>query len=132
MNEVDAYINSAPKEYHAKLRQMRKIIRQVAPKSVERISYGMPFYGYNGRLAYFRLGNGYIGLYIPPMPFFEYTDEMKKYMSSKSTFQFPLSKKLPVSMIMKVVTARKEFNEETVGHVKSIAEKLMNRRSVAR
>jgi uncharacterized protein YdhG (YjbR/CyaY superfamily) len=132
MDEVDAYIDSVPKEFRAKLRQMRKIIRKAAPKSVESKSYGMPFYAYNGRLAYFRLGKGYVGLYIPPMPFFEYTDEMKKYMASKSTFQFPLSKKLPVSIISKVVAARKEFNEGTAGHVKSITEKLRNGRGVAR
>jgi uncharacterized protein YdhG (YjbR/CyaY superfamily) len=114
MDEVDEYISSAPSECRAKLRQIRKIIREVAPKSLERISYGMPFYGYNGRLAYFRLGRGYIVLYIPPIPFFEYTDEMKEYMSSKSSFQFLLNQKLPISMIKKVLTARKEFNEGTV------------------
>jgi uncharacterized protein YdhG (YjbR/CyaY superfamily) len=52
---VDAYIEAAPKEARTKLKEIRRIIRAAAPKAEEKISYWMPYYGYYGRLAYFRL-----------------------------------------------------------------------------
>lgn len=50
---VDDYIDKAPREVQAKLKEMRKIIKSAAPRAEEKISYGMPYYGYKGRLAYF-------------------------------------------------------------------------------
>ena len=35
------------------LRQLRRIITTAVPEAEETISYGMPFYRYHGRLAYF-------------------------------------------------------------------------------
>ena len=57
---VEAYIAAAPEEVREKLREMRATIRAVAPKAEEKISYGMPYYGYKGRLAYFRLNKAHI------------------------------------------------------------------------
>ena len=50
---VNEYILMAPKEAQGKLKQIRRIIKAAAPKALEKLSYGMPYYGYKGRLAYF-------------------------------------------------------------------------------
>ena len=60
--DVDEYIEGAPKEVQGKLKEFRAAIREVAPTAVERISYGMPYYDYKGRLAYFSLAKKHIGL----------------------------------------------------------------------
>ena len=49
--EVDAYIARAPKEAQNKLKEVRIAIKEAAPKSIESISYKMPYYNYKGRLA---------------------------------------------------------------------------------
>ena len=64
--DVDEYITNALKDIQDKLIELRDSIRAVAPNAEERISYGMPYYGYKGRLAYFRYSKNHIGLYIPP------------------------------------------------------------------
>ena len=51
--DVDEYIASAPKDIQEKLTEVRAAIKTVAPKAEEKISYGMPYYGYKGRLVYF-------------------------------------------------------------------------------
>ena len=51
--DVDEYIASALEDLQGRLKQLRKIINDSVPEAVERISYGMPYYGYKGRLAYF-------------------------------------------------------------------------------
>ena len=61
--DVDEYIARAPAETRAALAELRAIIRAAAPAAEERISYGMPYYFLNGRLAYFSLHTHHIGLY---------------------------------------------------------------------
>jgi uncharacterized protein YdhG (YjbR/CyaY superfamily) len=108
---VEAYINSVPSAYRPLLRQMRSAIRKAAPKALETISYRMPYYGYKGRLAYFRLGKNHLGLYIPPPILQDHRKELKGYSTSASaTLRLPLDKKLPVALIQKLVRARVRYN----------------------
>ena len=109
---VDAYIKAAPREVRAKLTQLRKIIKATAPKADERISYGMPYYHYKGRLAYFSLWKEHIGLYLPTPIIEEHKKELKEYETSTATVRFPLEKKLPVKLIQKLIKARVRKNEE--------------------
>jgi hypothetical protein len=46
---VDGYITAAPKEAQLKLGEIRRAIREIAPDAFESISYGMPFYSYQGK-----------------------------------------------------------------------------------
>jgi len=76
------------------------------------MSYGMPYYGYKGRLAYFRLAKTHIGLYIPPPVIAEHKKELEEYGTSTATVRFPLNKKLPAKLIQKLVKVRVKKNEE--------------------
>ena len=60
---VDAYIAAAPKVAQPRLGQLRKLIKDTAPKATERLSYGMPHYEYKGRLIYFSAFKNHIGVY---------------------------------------------------------------------
>ena len=109
--DVDAYIAAAPKAVQGKLKQLRAIIRKTAPAATERISYGMPYYAYKGRLAYFSLWKSHIGLYLPTPVLEEHKRELDAYESTSATVRFPLYKKLPVALIRKLVRARMNKNE---------------------
>lgn len=108
---VDEYITDAPKEVQGKLIEIRSAIREVAPEAVEKISYGMPYYGYRGRLAYFAFTKNHIGLYVMPPVIEEHKDELKKYETAKATIRFPLNKKLPRSLIKNLIKAGVTKNE---------------------
>jgi uncharacterized protein YdhG (YjbR/CyaY superfamily) len=71
----------------------------------------MPYYDYNGRLAYFRLAKAHIGLYIPPPVIEEHKRELKEYETTLSTIRLPLDKKLPAALISKLVIAKMKKNE---------------------
>ena len=109
---VDVYIAATPKEIQGKLKELRAAIRETAPTAVERISYGMPYYHYKGRLAYFSLWKAHIGLYLPTPVIEEHKTDLKAYETSSATIHFPLDKKLPVALIKKLVKARMKKNEE--------------------
>lgn len=111
-NSVEEYISSCPLEAQEGLSRMRKLIKAAAPEAEEKISYGMPYYGYKGRLAYFKLNKKHIGLYIPPPIIENFTSKLDGYKTAKSTIQFPLSQKLPENLITELIIARKRWNEE--------------------
>jgi uncharacterized protein YdhG (YjbR/CyaY superfamily) len=110
-DSVDAYISGAPKELQGKLKEIRRVIRSTAPEAIEKISYGIPYYGYKGRLAYFSLAKNHIGLYIPPPVIADYERELKGYETATATVRFPLGKKLPLGLIKKMIKARMIINE---------------------
>ena len=79
---VDAYIAAAPKEVQSKLQALRAAIKAAAPKAEEQISYGMPYYGYKGRLAYFAYAKHHIGLYAMPPIVKDHAKELRKYKTA--------------------------------------------------
>ena len=107
---VPAYISAAPPAVQKKLREMRAIIRTVAPKEEESISYGMPQYKHNGVIAYFAYTKEHIGLYIPPPIVAQHAGALTGYSTSKSAVRLPLEKKLPTALIKKLLRARIQYN----------------------
>jgi uncharacterized protein YdhG (YjbR/CyaY superfamily) len=110
--DVDDYIAAAPKDVQGKLEEFRAIIRKAAPTAEERISYGMPYYSYKGRLAYFSIWKAHLGLYIPTPVLEEHESELGAYETTGATVRFPLDKKLPVGLITKLLKARMKKNEQ--------------------
>ena len=109
--DVTGYIASAPKEVRSRLKQIRAIIKSVAPKALEKISYGMPYYGHKGRLAYFAYAKNHIGLYAMPPVISDHEKELRKYRTSTATIRFPLDGKLPVALIRKLIKEGVKNNE---------------------
>ncbi|HUQ42653.1 MAG TPA: DUF1801 domain-containing protein [Candidatus Limnocylindrales bacterium] len=109
--DVPAYIAAAPKQARPLLRQLRRVIRAAAPKAVEKISYGIPFYEYKGRLIYFAGYERHVALYAawPKDP--KYTKQLERYRASKATVRFNIDEPLPLALITKVVKARVKENE---------------------
>lgn len=108
---VEAFIVGAPSGVQPKLREVRAAIREAAPRAVEGFSYGMPFYDYKGRLAWFGFRKGYIGLYLRPPVIAEHSRELAGYETTKSAVHLPLDREMPVPLIKKLVRARLKMNE---------------------
>ena len=100
-----AYIASAPKAAQPHLRQLRALIRRLAPKAEERISYGIVGYFYPIRMIYFGGHAKHVALYPAGD-----AKGLEKYLYGASTLRFPLDEPLPVAKIKSLVRARvKEY-----------------------
>jgi len=108
--DVDAYIAAAPKDLQGKLKELRVVIRELAPDSVEAISYGMPGYD-KGKVVWFGLMKSHIGLYLRPPIIQDHKRELAGYTTTKSAIHFPLEQKLPFSLIKKLIKARMKKND---------------------
>ena len=108
---VDEYIASAPLEAQDALRQMRSIVRKVAPDSVETTSYfgiaGYSYagYDYNGMFVWFSYKGSTIRLHVRPPVIDDHKAQVVEYTTSKSVVNFPLGQKLPVELIEKLTQA---------------------------
>jgi uncharacterized protein YdhG (YjbR/CyaY superfamily) len=109
--DVDGYIAAAPKELQGMLNELRDAIRKTAPDADERISYGMPYYGYKGRLAYFAVHKKHIGLYVPPPIIAEHKNDLKDYETTQAAVRFPIDKPLALELVKKLIKARMKKNE---------------------
>ena len=113
VNTVDDYIAQAPDEVRSRLQELRATIKAAAPEAQERMSYGMPFYEYKGRLVYFQLWKNHIGVYALASEAEEHRSELQGYVADKGTLRFPLNEPLPLALIEKLVQAKVRRNEET-------------------
>ncbi|RYY46880.1 MAG: DUF1801 domain-containing protein [Chitinophagaceae bacterium] len=109
---VEGYINQFPEATQVVLQQIRNIILKAAPKAVESISYGMPAYKLRGKpLVYFGGYDHHIGFYATPNGHDEFKKELSIYKQGKGSVQFPLTEKIPFSLIKKIVQFRVKENE---------------------
>lgn len=111
MNEIDKYISGFPSEIQNILKQIRKVIKTVAPEAVESITYGMPGYKTNDRpLVYFAAYKNHIGFYATPTGHKQFSKELSKYRQGKGSVQFPLDKAIPIDLIKRIVEFRVQEN----------------------
>ena len=107
---VDEYINSCPKEIQGKLKELRSLIKSIAPDAIEKISYRMPTFYLKGNLVHFAAHTNYVGFYPTPSGIRNFKKELEKYVTSKGAIQFPSKEPLPLRVIKKIVKFRAEEN----------------------
>jgi uncharacterized protein YdhG (YjbR/CyaY superfamily) len=105
---VAGYIAAAPKEQRAALDKLRKTIKAAAPKATEGLSYGIVGFKQDGRnVAYFGSWKTHIALYgFGGSVIAAHKAELKPYVQSKGTIQFPADEPIPYALVTKLVKAR--------------------------
>ena len=117
---IDEYISLFPPETQKKLEQIRQLIRKLAPKAEEVISYQMPAFKLHSVFVYFAGYKNHIGFYPTSTGIKNFEKEIAKYKWSKGAVQFPLDEPLPVSLITKMVKFKiKEDKERANARKKS-------------
>ena len=111
MSDVDRYIRSAPKEAQSKLREIRLLVKNLAPEAGEKISYRMPTFTLNGNLVHFAAFKNHIGFYPTPSGIEAFKKELSQYKGAKGSVQFPIGQPLPLALIRKIVEYRVKENE---------------------
>ncbi len=117
---VDEYIAVAGDNVKEHLIQLRTAILEAAPEAEERISWEMPGYKLYGRvLVYFAGFTKHVSLFPGPEAIEEFKDELLGYKTHKGTIQFSLERKIPVTLVKKIVKFRAKQNRELAKTKKS-------------
>lgn len=79
-------------------------IKKVVPKSEEAINYGIPTLKLNGKnLVHFVGYENHKGFYPGSKAVLKFTKEIASYKSAKGSIQFSIDKKMPLTLISKIV-----------------------------
>lgn len=106
---VDQYIRGCPKQIQDRLREMRAAIREVAPDSIETVSYfDMPGYSYegydyNGMFVWFSYKAPFVRLHVRPSALVDHKKELVKYPKTKAIVSFLAEKPIPKTLVKKLV-----------------------------
>lgn len=103
---IDEYHSQFSGDIRNKLDEMRKAIQSAAPKAKEEISYNMPAFRQDKVLVYYAAAKEHIGFYPTPNPIRIFKDDLAGYQTSKGAIQFPIDKKIPVTLVKKIVRFR--------------------------
>jgi uncharacterized protein YdhG (YjbR/CyaY superfamily) len=120
---IDEYIAGFPKNIQKLLKEMRATVKKAAPKAKEAIKYAMPTFILNGNLVHFAAFKNHIGFYPAPQGIEEFKKELSKYKGAKGSVQFPIDKKLPLTLISQIVKYRVKENLEKAAKKKTAPKK---------
>lgn len=103
---VTEYIEAAPQEAQAKLREIRAVLKKVAPNATETLKWGSPVFE-EGRILFSYSAHKSHLNFSPTGPAMEpFKEELAKYNTGKDTIQFPYDKPLPKALIQKIARFR--------------------------
>lgn len=110
---IDEYIAACPMESQAYLKQIRKLIRTLAPDAKEKISYQIACFELNGKnLIHFAGWKKHVSLYPVPVGSEAFERQIKPYVSDKGTVKFQLDEPLPIKLIERVVELHVQANKK--------------------
>ncbi len=110
---VDDYIAGSAKESRAKLEELRKVIKSAVPKAEETISWGIPFYKYQGILAGFAVFKNHVSFGLSYALDSKLREDLAKkgYPTGSKTIQIRFDQKVPATAIKKMLKERAKINE---------------------
>ena len=105
--EVEAHIQSFPKETQEKLLALRSFLMNSVEGLEETKNYGIPTFKRNGKNFIHYAGYAkHIGFYPGAGPIKELSEELNGYTFAKGSIQFPLTKELPFDLIQKIINLK--------------------------
>lgn len=110
---VNEYIAAAPKEAQKKLREIRAILKKVAPKATEALKWGYPVMEEKRILFSYSAHKSHLN-FMPTGPALKpFKEELAKYKTGQDTIQFSYDQPLPKALIRKIAAFRaKEVREK--------------------
>lgn len=109
---IEEYILAAPAVAQERLWQLHECIGKAAPDAKEELKWRMPAYSYDKILVTFAVFKKHIGFYPMESAIKAFKKELATYKTAQGSVQFPLDKKLPLSLIKKIVQFRVKESEK--------------------
>src|SRR6266508_2706613 len=103
---VTEYISAAPKQAQKKLREIRAVLKKVAPKATEKLKWGSPAFEEKRILFAFTAFKSHLNFFPTHPAMVPFRKELAQYKTGKDTVQFPYDKPLPKALIRKIAGYR--------------------------
>lgn len=106
-HEVDAYLEALPGDVRSALERVRSIIREAAPETTERVSYGIPIFRLQRDLVGLSASKNHCSLHSMSTALMEaMAGELEGFTVSGATIHFTPEKPPPRKLVVKIVQER--------------------------
>lgn len=114
-SNIDEYIDAAPREAQKHLRDLRNLLRKVAPRATEAIKWGYPVFEEHRILFAFGAFKTHLNLMPTPSAMKPFAKELAKFKTGKGSVQLPYDQPLPKGLLRKIAAFRvRELREKDV------------------
>ena len=103
---VGEYIEAAPKHAQKRLRELRGILKRVAPGATESLKWRMPAFEDQRILFSYSAHKSHLSFAPTGPALAPFTKELAGYKTGKDSVQFPYDRPLPKILIRKIATYR--------------------------
>lgn len=103
---VSEYIAAAPREAQPHLRQLRALLKSVAPKAKEGLKWGNPMFEEKRILFAYSAFKSHLNFFPTHSALVPFKKELAGYKTGKDTVQLPYDKPLPKALIRKIAKYR--------------------------
>lgn len=100
---IAQYIKNESPAVQKELKKLYAIVKKAAPKSTEKLAWGMPTLSQEGNLVHFAAFTKHMSLFPGSEAIVKFKKELSKYTTSKGTVQFPYGEKIPAALVTKIV-----------------------------
>jgi len=102
------YFAALPPPVRKRMKEIRDMVRDIAPDAVEVFSYGIPGFKLDGKpLVWYAAFAHHTSLYPMTASIRKaHASALKDYKMSTGTVQFPLDKPLPTALVKRLIKAR--------------------------
>lgn len=104
---VDEYIDNAHEAATEKLREIRSILKEVAPDAEEMLKWGQPVFVEKRILFSFSAFKSHLNFMPTGSSLDPFRADLESYKTGKDTIQFPYDKPLPRQLITKIAAHRR-------------------------
>lgn len=109
---VEEYIEQLPENAKLKIKELRSILKSVAPKAKEGLKWGKPVFELETILFAYSAHKSHLS-FIPTGPALKpFKKELTEYITKKDSVQFSFNNPLPENLILKIAEHRKKEVEE--------------------
>lgn len=98
---IDEYIMVQEDYKQQDLICMRDVLRHSLPEADEKISWSMPTFWQGHNIVHFAASKNHIGFYPGPAAVAFFSEELKKYKTSKGTIQIPYGQ-IDIDLVEKI------------------------------
>jgi len=105
--EIDAYLEALPDDVRSALERARSIVRETAPESTERVSYGIPIFRLQRDLVGISAQKNHCSLHSMSTSLMSaMAAELEGFQVSGATIHFTPEQPLPRELVEKIVRER--------------------------
>jgi uncharacterized protein YdhG (YjbR/CyaY superfamily) len=103
---VNEYIKAAPREAQKHLREIRALLKSVAPRATETLKWGSPVFEERRILFSYSAHKAHLSFTPTGPALAPFKKEIEKLKTAKDSIQFPYDQPLPKALIRKIATFR--------------------------